>query len=194
MKPPSMPAHIAARRTIESWNGATGAQWVADQALVEATLAPFGQAALDCAGPLQGKRVIDVGCGCGETTRALAVAVGPAGSVLGVDISDPMLARARAQVSNPNVEFLRADAAMHAFRGDADLVFSRFGVMFFDSPLRAFANLRQALVGDGRLVFACWRRLVENVWMTAWAPLQKRAIDTVMAITTPSLGSLCSTN
>ncbi len=113
-----------------------------------------------------GERVLDVGCGCGTTTFMLAKAAGPTGNVTGVDISAPMLAVARSR--GGNVNFLEADAATHAFKATHDLVFSRFGVMFFADPVSAFANIRKALAAGGRMAFVCWRAFKENDW--AFAP------------------------
>src|SRR5262249_51171730 len=108
-------------------------------------------------------------CGCGATTLALARHVGPGGRVLGVDISAVMLERARERARAANlaqVEFANADAQTHAFAKEAwDCVYSRFGVMFFADPARAFANLRSALRRGGRVSFACWRAMPENPWV-----------------------------
>src|SRR6185369_15072156 len=125
--------------------------------------------AMDAAAVAAGERVLDVGCGCGSTTIELARRAGPTGHVVGADISGPMLADARARTAAAglgNVELVHADAQTHAFPPSAfDLVFSRFGVMFFADPTAAFANLRGALRPGGRLAFVCWRSLPENPWM-----------------------------
>ena len=111
-------------------------------------LAPFTPIILDAAGLTSGKRVLDIGCGCGATTLAAARAVAP-GSVLGADLSAPMLDRARADAARAglaNVEFVQADAQVHPFDpASFDAVISRFGVMFFADPVAAFANVRRAL-------------------------------------------------
>jgi len=116
-----------------------------------------------------GERVLDVGCGVGQTTLELAERVGPSGSVLGIDISTPMLARARERARAAglaNVRFENADAQTHAFTPESvDLVYSRFGVMFFADPTAAFANLLRALRPGGRLAFVCWQAMTENAWM-----------------------------
>jgi SAM-dependent methyltransferase len=113
--------------------------------------------------------VLDVGCGCGATSRALATRVGASGSVHGVDISTPMLERAGAlarEAGHANVRFTNADAQTHRFEpAGADVLFSRFGVMFFADPPAAFRNLRDALRPGGRLAFVCWRPLAENPWL-----------------------------
>jgi ubiquinone/menaquinone biosynthesis C-methylase UbiE len=120
-----------------------------------------------------GARVIDIGCGCGATSIALARRVQPNGHVLGVDISAPMLARAR-ELAPPELplEFIHADATVHPFEpGAADLLFSRFGVMFFADPTLSFAHMRTALRPSGRVIFACWREPRLNPWMIV--PLQE---------------------
>ena len=155
---------------IEYWNSEAGPRWVAMQERMDAMLAPLLHAALDCARPAAGETVLDIGCGCGATLLELAGRVGPNGSVLGVDISAPMLDRARKRVQDSllrNVRMILSDAATHAFEAGAfDLAFSRFGVMFFDDPSGAFANIRSALTTAGRLVFVCWARPQDNPWFT----------------------------
>jgi SAM-dependent methyltransferase len=116
-----------------------------------------------------GERVIDVGCGCGATTIDFAARVAPGGEVLALDISTPMLERARERApAGLPMRFALGDAANHELTpGWADLVVSRFGVMFFADPVRAFANLRQGLRPGGRLAFACWHAAKLNPWMIA---------------------------
>jgi SAM-dependent methyltransferase len=163
---------------IEYWNSAQAQRWVDLQERLDALIEPFGALALERAGFTAGERVIDVGCGCGSTSLAIAARVGPTGRVLGVDISTAMLARASERAHSAgvaNAEFTNADAQTHTFAPGAwDGVYSRFGVMFFADPARAFANLRGALRGGGRTSFACWRALPENPWVTvAFAALAK---------------------
>lgn len=156
---------------IAYWNAAAGETWVAEQDRLDRQLSPLGLTAMAALDLAADDRVIDIGCGCGQTSLELASEVGPDGTVLGVDISAPMLEVARrraAQADLPNVRFLEADAQTHAFAaGGADALFSRFGVMFFDDPDAAFANLRKALRPGGRLGFVCWRPLALNEWMMA---------------------------
>ena len=154
---------------IKYWNEQAGPKWIAENARLDAMLAPLGLAALERARPSAAERVLDVGCGVGQTSLQLAARVGPTGSVLGVDISAPMLARARERASAEklaNVRFETADAQTFAFTPESvDLVFSRFGVMFFADPEAAFANLARALAPGGRLAFVCWQALAQNPWM-----------------------------
>ncbi|HRD46456.1 MAG TPA: class I SAM-dependent methyltransferase [Caulobacter sp.] len=152
---------------IAYWNAQAGETWAAQQEKLDRQIAPLGHAAIDALQPQAGERLIDIGCGCGQTTLELAGEIGPGGSVLGVDISRPMLDIARRRDAGAaNVAFLEADAQTHVFEpGAADGVFSRFGVMFFADPTVAFANIRKALKPGGRLAFVCWRPLAFNDWM-----------------------------
>lgn len=159
---------------VAYWNSPTGERWAALQGDIDAVFAPLTRTALDRAGAAPGERVVDVGCGCGTTSLELARRVLPGGAVLGVDVSEPMLAvalrRARAAALT-GLAFARSDAATHAFEpGRCDLAFSRFGVMFFADPAAAFANIRGGLKPGGRLLFACWRPLADNAWFSV--PLQ----------------------
>jgi len=149
------------------WTGPGGAQWVARQAYTDLQLAPITDAVLAVAAAAEGERVLDIGCGCGTTTMLLADAVGPTGHVTGLDVSEPMLGWARERgVGRSNIDWVLADAAARAFPpASFDLLFSRFGVMFFGDPAAAFANLRAALKPGGRLVFVCWRAFDDNPWM-----------------------------
>src|SRR5262245_44273342 len=125
------------------WNGPAGQGWVASHQRIQRSLAPFGREALAAAAARRGEHVIDVGCGGGDTTAELARAVGPTGHVLGVDISEALIAQARSHRVD-NATFVLGDAATHPFyAASCDLVFSRFGVMFFGDPVAAFKNLRQ---------------------------------------------------
>jgi SAM-dependent methyltransferase len=152
------------------WNEVAGPRWVRFQEVLDAELAVLTGAALDRAAPRPGASVVDVGCGCGATSLELARRVGAAGRVLGVDLSKPMLARAAeraAAAGLSQISFREADAQTERFApGAADLVFSRFGVMFFADPIAAFANLRAALRPGGRVTFVCWQKLAENPWLT----------------------------
>ena len=150
------------------WNGEAGAKWATLQERLDRLFAGITEEAIAAAAAAPGERVLDIGCGCGATVLALAKGVGADGHVLGVDISDPMLEVARRRITAgglPQAEALLADAATHRFDpGQTDLIFSRFGVMFFDAPVEAFINLRRALAPGGRLFFACWRPFKDNDW------------------------------
>jgi ubiquinone/menaquinone biosynthesis C-methylase UbiE len=152
---------------IAYWNGPGGQHWTDRQQTQDVLLAPVSDILIDRARAKIGARIIDVGCGCGATTIALARKVGPTGHVFGVDISAPMLARAR-QVAPAGlpVNFVLADATVYPFDpASSDLLVSRFGVMFFAEPALSFANMRKALRPSGRLAFACWREPRDNPWL-----------------------------
>jgi len=148
----------------EYWNAAC--HWVDEQIEHDEMLEPLGRLAMDALAPASGERVLDVGCGTGTTTFALAEAVGPDGEAVGADISVPMLERARSRVGPPNASFLEADAQTHPFSvASFDGAFSRFGVMFFADPAAAFANIASALRPEGRLAFVCWQGAEEQEWV-----------------------------
>ncbi len=157
---------------IAYWNGPGGQRWASRQQAQDILLAPVLDILLDRAKVRSGERIVDIGCGSGSTTLAFARKVGPAGHVLGIDVSAPMLARAReATPADSPVEFVLADATVYPFDPRSfDLVASRFGVMFFAEPALSFANIRRALRPSGRLAFACWREPRDNPWMMT--PLQ----------------------
>ncbi len=150
---------------IEQWNGPSGETWVAMQDRLDRQLEPLGRAAIAALAPGAGEQVADIGCGSGDTTRQLAERVGPTGRVVGVDVSAVLLAHARSRTTAANVTFVEADAQVHALPA-IDAVFSRFGVMFFDDPVAAFANLHRALRPGGRLAFVCWRTHADNPILT----------------------------
>ncbi len=156
------------------WNGKGGQMWLAAYDRIQKSLAGYSESVLAAAAAKPGEKVLDVGCGTGTTTGRLAAAVGPQGHVLGVDISEALIGVARGQ-KLPNATFAVSDATTYPFEAASfDLIFSRFGVMFFADPVVAFKNLQRALRPSGRLVFVCWRTPQENPWgsvpMRAAAP------------------------
>jgi SAM-dependent methyltransferase len=153
---------------VAYWNGPAGERWRARQRDQDILLAPIAQVLLQQAAPTPGEVVLDIGCGCGVTTIELARRVAPGGHALGIDISAPMLERARERApAGLPVDFIEADATAYAFEaGAADLLFSRFGVMFFAQPRKSFANIRRGLRRGARLAFACWREPRLNPWLT----------------------------
>jgi ubiquinone/menaquinone biosynthesis C-methylase UbiE len=157
---------------IAYWNGPGGQRWADRQAAQDILLAPVLDILIDRAVLKPGERVMDVGCGSGASAIAFARKVAPSGHVLGIDVSGPMLARARASAPKElSVDFVLADATDYPFDpASFDLLASRFGVMFFADPALSFANMHKALRPSGRLAFACWREPRENPWMMV--PLQ----------------------
>jgi SAM-dependent methyltransferase len=154
---------------IDYWNAIAGETWSRFNQLLDRQMEPLGREAMRALAPQGGERILDIGCGCGQTTMALAERVGVSGAVAGADISRPMLEVARGRplpAGARQPEFREADAQSDAL-GEAvfDAAFSRFGVMFFADPVAAFANIRAALSPQGRLAFVCWRAYAENPWM-----------------------------
>ncbi|MBR8640137.1 class I SAM-dependent methyltransferase [Streptomyces tuirus] len=160
----------AERRTDDEqaarWNAGAGHAWVDLHAVLDEMFRPFERLLVEAVAGERAGRVLDVGCGTGGITRAVARRVG---SCVGVDISGPMIDAARAWSEQEGVpaSFVRADAQEHPFEpGTFDAVISRFGVMFFNDPVRAFANLRSAVRDEGALRFVVWRDPAENPFMT----------------------------
>jgi SAM-dependent methyltransferase len=152
---------------IEYWNGASTTRWVTHQAALDQALRPFGSAAIERLRVRDGDRILDVGCGCGDTCFELAILAGPKGAVSGIDVSAALLARARERApADSRVEFIEADAGTQPLGARFDALFSRFGVMFFADPTAAFRQLRAALVSGGRVSCVCWRGWSENAWAT----------------------------
>ena len=153
----------------EYWNDLAGPRWVQFQQELDGQIRDIGRLAMDQADLRAGQAVLDIGCGCGDSSLELARRVAPGGRVSGVDLSQPMLdwaaARARREPELA-VAFERGDSQIIKFKpAGFDRVFSRFGMMFFEDPVAAFGNIRGALASDGQLNFICWRALDLNPWM-----------------------------
>jgi SAM-dependent methyltransferase len=154
------------------WNGVGAKGWVELEGLMDRLFRPVEEVLVEAvvaAAPPAGARVLDVGCGTGATTVAIARTLGPGASCTGLDVSEPMLgaARARAAREGLDVRFVRADAQRHVVDpGGVDVVASRFGVMFFDDPVAAFANLRRATADGGSLRAVVWRSAEDNPFMS----------------------------
>jgi len=161
------------RDQAERWNSDSGKAWVEMQALLDQVLEPFERLVVETAFPGEGGQVLDIGCGAGATTLAMARRLGPGGHCLGLDISRPLIAAARARAATDglaNATFVEGDAQTAALdRGRYDAIQSRFGVMFFDDPVAAFANIRRGARPGAVLSFVAWRSPAENEFMTAAA-------------------------
>ena len=158
-------------REVEYWNSAHTRAWADEHETIDRLFAGLTQIALDHAAPKLGERVIDIGCGSGTTVLELAARVGPTGYVVGADVSKPSVEKARERIAVAGVhqaEIMLCDVSTHIFPANSfDLVFSRFGVMFFTDPLTTFAKIRKAMKSDGRLALAVFRTPQENKWATA---------------------------
>lgn len=156
---------------IEFWNGVAGEKWSLYQARLDRAFQPLTKALLAATQLTQDQTIIEIGCGCGDLTLALAACLGAKGKIRACDISKPMLTRAKERALqageklSEKIEFITADAMTHRFEPWADLCVSRFGVMFFDDPLLAFQNIRRGLKPSGRLALLCWCPIEENPWV-----------------------------
>ncbi|MFK7842644.1 MAG: class I SAM-dependent methyltransferase [Sphingorhabdus sp.] len=153
----------------EDWAGEMGLKWLASLSLFEEMIAPIGDALLERASFKHGETVIDLGCGGGATTLAIAQDIAPSGKVMGVDISPDLVAAARGRATDAgltNIDFTCADAAtVQLSAAPYDRLFSRFGSMFFADPFGAFSNLHSLLCKDGRMDLAVWGPPRDNLWM-----------------------------
>ena len=153
---------------IAAWDGPLYDRFVRFRKLVTTGLGNHGEVALDLFGPERGQRVLDIGCGFGDTTQAIARSVGPSGAAVGVDVSPRFIESARLEAAESrlsNVSFLLADVQTDPLGGPYDVAFSRFGTMFFANPVAALRNVRRSLVPRGRLVMVVWRRRIDNEWL-----------------------------
>lgn len=174
-----MPIDDSNQAQADYW-AASGSMWTMLRDRFDAQAGAHGLAAIDALAPAPGEFVIDIGCGAGTTTLQLAERVGPEGRVLGLDISPSMIEGASAfahEHASATVSFAIGDAMVEPFTGDADAVFSRFGVMFFSDATAGFTNLRRALRPDGRLGFVCWQAPAENPWIVRPLEIASRYVD-----------------
>ena len=158
-------------REVQYWNSARTRAWAEEYEAIDRLFAGLTRGALDHAAPKLGERVIDIGCGSGTTVLELAARVGPSGYVLGADVSKASVEKARERIAAAGVhqaEMMLCDVSTHISPANSfDLVFSRFGVMFFADSVATFANIRKSMKPDGRLALAVFRTLQENKWATA---------------------------
>lgn len=163
------------------WNNAGGRMWVNYQNIIEVGMSPLGKKVMDELAMTEGERVLDIGCGCGGTTFEISQRIGKSGYVLGVDISEMIVASAKKKIDikkQQNLTFECVDAQIHPFDEKAfDVIFSRFGVMFFDDPIAAFSNIRRSLTPDGRIAFICWQPVKNIEWISLALEVVKRYIE-----------------
>ncbi|WP_370401444.1 class I SAM-dependent methyltransferase [Sulfitobacter sp. JB4-11] len=162
----------------EFWSDKVGDIWVNRRAAMDIKLAPVLEALLERAAIREGEQILDIGCGAGTSSFEAAQRTGPKGHVIGADISETLLADARARATGyPNVRFDNCDAQTHDFAPESvDLIMSRFGVMFFADPPAAFVNMARALKPGGRMVFATWGSIGENPFFTMPAAVSKTVL------------------
>jgi SAM-dependent methyltransferase len=156
----------ANEEAIRAWDGPLFDRFVQFRHLVAAGLGAHGEVALSLYPPQAGERVLDIGCGFGETTTRIAQLVGPAGDVLGVDAAARFIELAEAESADvPNARYAVLDVEHASFDETFDMAYSRMGTMFFANPVAALTRVRQALAADGRLVMVVWRSKIENGWV-----------------------------
>ena len=163
------------------WSGKGGDIWVERQNAMDTMLSPLGEAALNKLNFNEGENVLDIGCGCGHTTLNIAKRIGPSGNVTGLDISEPMLKRAKesaVEMSITNTSFKCVDVQIEAL-GDQiySAAFSRFGVMFFEDSIAAFKNINKSLISGGYLSFVCWQSPAVNPWQSLFIQEVKKFLD-----------------
>jgi SAM-dependent methyltransferase len=163
------PAIAAANEeSHEAWNGVLFDRFTQFREVVVASLGRHGTEALRLNPPPAGARVLDIGCGYGDATQEILALTGPEGSALGVDVAERFIETARAEAADAgagNARFEACDVQVTEFEPEFDYVFSRFGTMFFASPVAALRNVRHGLVPGGKLCMVVWRRKLDNEWM-----------------------------
>ena len=174
---------------IDAWDGPLFERFTQYRHIVVVGLAGHGDEAIRLHPPQPGDRVLDLGCGFGDTTQQLAALAGPQGSAVGVDASPRFIAAANEEAAGiDNVRFEVADIESTAFDGGFDLAFSRFGTMFFANPVAALRNVRRSLVPGGRLVMVVWRAKVENDWMYRAQTITERFVTKPEEYDEPTCG------
>ena len=163
------------------WSGKGGDIWVERQNVMDTMLSPLGEAALNKLNFNENENVLDIGCGCGHTTLNIAKRIGPSGNVTGLDISEPMLKRAKesaVEMSITNTSFKCVDVQTEDL-GDQiySAAFSRFGVMFFEDSVAAFKNINKSLISGGYLSFVCWQSPAVNPWQSLFIQEVKKFLD-----------------
>ncbi len=156
------------KEATDAWSGPLFDRFVQFRDLVTDGLGAHGKAAMKACPPRPGERVLDLGCGFGDTTQQLAALIGPEGEAVGIDVSEPFVAAAREEaeaVGVDNVRFLSGDVQIMDLGEGFDYAFSRMGIMFFANPVQALRNVRSALAPGGRFCAIVWRRKLDNAWM-----------------------------
>jgi SAM-dependent methyltransferase len=179
------------RESAEAWSGVLFDRWLAFRDVVATEIAPFSEAALRFCPPPPGARVLDIGCGLGDTTQRIAREVGSAGEVVGVDVGERFIETATAEAEAAglgNVSYLLADVQVGELGEGFDYAFSRFGTMFFASPVAALRNVRAALNPGGRLCMIVWRRKLDNDWLHRGELVAERYLEEPEETDEPTCG------
>jgi len=158
----------ANEEAVEAWSGVLFDRWARYRDVLAVSIREFSDVAFDLCRPQPGERVLDVGCGLGETTRAVAELVGPTGEVVGIDAGERFVETATAEAAEAgagNVSYLTGDAQVADMGTGFDLAFARFGTMFFANPVAALRNVRSSLRPGGRLCMVVWRSKLANEWL-----------------------------
>ena len=158
----------ANEEAVEAWSGVLFDRWARYRDVLAVSIREFSDVAFDLCRPQPGERVLDVGCGLGETTRSLAELVGPAGEVVGIDAGERFVETATAEAAEAgagNVSYMTGDVQVADMGSGFDLAFSRFGTMFFANPVAALRNVRSSLRPGGRLCMVVWRSKLANEWL-----------------------------
>jgi SAM-dependent methyltransferase len=153
---------------IEAWDTVLFDKFMRFRPLVTEGLGKHGDAAIARLAPTPGSRVIDLGCGFGDTSQQLARLVGPSGSVVGVDAAPRFIegaSREGVEAGFQNLRYVVADVQTADLGGPYDFAFSRFGMMFFASPVQALRNVAKSLVSGGKIGFVVWRKREDNAWL-----------------------------
>ena len=163
------------------WSGKGGDIWVERQNAMDTMLSHLGEAALNKLNLNEGENVLDIGCGCGHTTLNIAKRISPDGQVTGLDISEPMLKRAKEsanEMSISNASFNCVDVQTDDMGEEVySAAFSRFGVMFFEDPIAAFRNINKSLITGASLSFVCWQSPALNPWQSLFIEAVKKYVD-----------------
>ena len=163
------------------WSGKGGDIWVERQNAMDTMLSPLGEAALNKLNLNEGENVLDIGCGCGHATLNIAKRISPDGQVTGLDISEPMLKRAKEsanEMSISNASFNCVDVQTDDIGEEVySAAFSRFGVMFFEDPIAAFRNINKSLITGASLSFVCWQSPALNPWQSLFIEAVKKYVD-----------------
>lgn len=176
---------------VEAWSGVLFDRWIAFRDVVTTQIAPFSEEALRWHEPGAGARVLDIGCGLGDTTLRLAELVGTEGEVVGIDAGERFIEHAREEAGSSdaaNVDYVVGDAQVADLGEGFDLAFSRFGTMFFAGPVAALRNIRGALVPGGRLCMIVWRRKLDNDWLHRGELVVERYLDEPEETDEPTCG------